>query len=354
MSKRVVTLLLAGIITVGAGGAGAQEWQPTFVDGVLQPLPDGFPDRPITLVNVDDAGTASGLYVRTVQQALQGISPVEIRISDEPRAAGGTVHALADITANREGGDEGYFLVQGTTIGVSTDFLSEPVTEETGWELDDVNFLISTSVSPWVVLQRPDAPWGDGWDSLVEYGKANPGQIKYISPGVGGGLDIFMTWLLDQAGIEVNKVPAADREAALSAVGGGAGDITSNNATSAAAAGDRVDIVLVSTPDVPEVFAGEGVASASDFQQSGIEEIVWGTYDGFVVGSVVPEDRVAWLHALIAAGTETEAYQQRAQTTPGLVIRVVSSEENNATAQKVYSAAEPIVRAAGLHWEDNR
>ena len=34
------------------------EWK----DGVLQPLPDGFPNRAITIVNVDDPGTRDGIY----------------------------------------------------------------------------------------------------------------------------------------------------------------------------------------------------------------------------------------------------------------------------------------------------
>lgn len=63
------------------------EWK----DGVLQPLADGFPNQPITLINVDDAGTNSGIYVRALQEAIKDMSPVEIRISDEPRAAGGTI-----------------------------------------------------------------------------------------------------------------------------------------------------------------------------------------------------------------------------------------------------------------------
>lgn len=350
----VSALMVAGLIAGGSSGSWAQEWEPTFIDGVLQPLPDGFPEKPITLINVDDAGSSSGLYIRSLQQALEDISPVEIRIADEPRAAGGTIHTLADVVANREGGDQGYVLVQGSTIGSGTDFLTEPVEKETGLSIDDVNFFISTEAAPWAILQRKDAPWGRGFDKFVEYARAHPGEIKYISPGVGGGLDIFTTWLLDALDIEVNKIPAANREASLAAVGGGAGDITTNNATSTLKALDHVDVLLVSIPEVPEAFGGDEVGSAADYERYGLDPIVWGSYQGFLLSTKVPEDHVQWLHALLSAATEQEEYQRRSETVPGVVIRATSIEETNAQAHNAKDAAEPIVRAAGLYWEDNQ
>jgi len=346
--------LLAALFLGAPNQLWAQEWQPNFVDGVLQPLPDGFPNMPITLINVDDAGSSSGLYIRSLQQALEGISPVEIRISDEPRAAGGTIHTLADVTANREGGDQGYFLVQGSTIGSATDFLTEPVEKETGMSLDDVNFFITTEAAPWAILQRKDAPWGRGFDKFVEYGRAHPGEIKYISPGVGGGLDIFTTWVLDTLDIQVNKIPAANREASLAAVGGGAGDITTNNATSTLKALDHVDVLLVSIPTVPPAFGGDEVGSAADYERYGIDPLSWGSFQGFILAKTVPEEHVQWLHALLAAAAGSDTYKQRAQTVPGVVINVTSTADTNAQARAAYAAAEPIVKAAGLYWENNQ
>ena len=194
---------------------------------------------------------------------------------------------------------------------------------------------------------------GRGFDKFVEYGKAHPGEIKYLSPGVGGGLDIFTTWVLDRLGVTVNKVPAANREASMAAVGGGAGDITANNATSTLKALDRVDVLLVSIPDVPETFGGAEVGSAKDYPKYGIENLAWGSFQGFILSKKVPEEHVQWLHALLSAAAATDTYKQRAQTTPGVVIGVTSIEDTNAQAHAAKDAAEPIVKAAGLYWEDN-
>jgi hypothetical protein len=142
----------------------AEDWEPEWVDGVLQPLPNGFPERPITLVNVDDAGTPSGLYTRAIQQAIEegGLSPVDIRISDEPRAQGGTIHTVAEIYESREGGDQGYELVSQSLAGSATDFFVEPVTEETGLTIDDLNWVVATEIVPYVMQTRHGRTVGRG------------------------------------------------------------------------------------------------------------------------------------------------------------------------------------------------
>ena len=345
------SLLVAGLVAA-ASAAVAEE--PVFKDGKLQPLADGFPNAPITLINVDDAGTNSGIYVRALQEAIKDMSPVEIRISDEPRAAGGTINTLAEVAADREGGADGYFAISMSIIGSATDFLSEPITKETEVKPEDVNYMISTEVVPWLFAQRADAPWGNDFAKFVEYGKANPGKVKYIAPGVGSGTDIYMTWLLDQLGLEVNKVPAEDREASTAAVAGGEGDITMTQPAVALAAGDRLKVLLLSTPQIPDAFAGPGVVSSADYSKFAIEDVAWGTYNGVMVPAAVPADHVAWLHALLSKATETDSYKKRVETVPGLVISVLSTEDANAFAKKAIDAAEPIVRKAGLHWEDNQ
>jgi tripartite-type tricarboxylate transporter receptor subunit TctC len=328
--------------------------EPVWKDGQLQPLADGFPNAPITLINVDDAGTNSGIYVRALQEAIKDMSPVEIRISDEPRAAGGTINTLAEVAEDREGGKDGYFAISMSIIGSATDFLSEPITKETGVKPEDVNYMISTEVVPWLFTQRSDAPWGNDFAKFVEHAKANPGQVKYIAPGNGSGTDIYMTWLLDQLGLEVNKIPAEDREASTAAVAGGAGDITMTQPAVVLAAGDRVKVLLLSTPQIPDAFAGPGVVSSADYSKFGIEDVAWGTYNGVMVPGAVPAEHVAWLHALLTKATETDSYKKRVETVPGLVISVLSTEDANAFATKAIAAAEPIVRKAGLHWEDNQ
>ena len=64
VSGKVVWLSLVAAFTLAlASGASAQPGE--FVKGVLQPLADGFPNKAITLIVVDDPGSRDGIYART-------------------------------------------------------------------------------------------------------------------------------------------------------------------------------------------------------------------------------------------------------------------------------------------------
>ena len=353
------TLLLGGCVkseedsgtAATSDPAAAGSFEPEFVDGKLQPLPDGFPEGPITIVSTDDPGSRDGLYARTLDEALRDISPVDIIVSDEPRAQGGTVDAMVEVR-DREGGKEGYSVIVSSILGTSTDFHSVNYEQELGVTLEDLDFFIATEEYPYVLAQRADAPWGDDFASFVEYGRANPGQLRYISGGVGSGVDLTMEWLLSELGIEVKKVPAADREAAMAAVGGGEGDFTLSQPELAMAAEEagRVKVTFVTTDEAPDEWAGR-VATAADYGEYGVEPATWGTVQGLLLPAVVDDTHVAWLYALFDAATKTETYQKRAETQAGITLRPWTGEDANALAQTLFEFSEPVVRKAGLHWD---
>ena len=326
----------------------AESWEPEFVDGELQPLPDGFPEREITIVSVDEAGSRDGIYARTLDEALEGISPVDIIVSDEPRAAGGTMHTLADVL-NREGGTDGYFPIVAAIPGTIMDFHVEPVEEETGLTPDDVKYFIATETHPWVLAQRSDAEWGPSFDAFVEYAREHPGELRYIAGGVGSGVDIAMEWLLSELEIEVEKVPAADRDAAMAAVGAGEGDITLTQPQVAVSAADRVDVTFVTTPEVPEIWADNpDVASSANYPDYDIPHIDWGTVQGLMIPAEVSDLHTRWLYTLFEAAVDTDVYQARTETNAGMEIRVYTTEESQEIARTTLDFSEPIIREIGL------
>jgi tripartite-type tricarboxylate transporter receptor subunit TctC len=351
------SLLLGGCVaseddrTGTANPADAESFEPTFEDGVLQPLPDGFPESPITIVSADEAGSRDGLYARTLDQALRDISPVDILVSDEPRAQGGTVDAMVEVR-DREGGKDGYSVIVSSILGTSTDFHSVNYEKELGVTLEDLDFFIATEEYPYVLAQRAGAPWGDDFAAFVDYGRANPGMLRYISGGVGSGVDLTMEWLLSQLKIEATKVPAADREAAIAAVGAGEGDFTLTQPELAMAAEEqgRVVVTFASTKEAPDEWAGR-IVTASDYAKYGVQDATWGTVQGLLVPAEVDDTHVAWLHALFEAATKTETYQKRGETQAGVTLRLWSGADANALAKTLYEFSEPVVRDAGLHWD---
>jgi tripartite-type tricarboxylate transporter receptor subunit TctC len=343
--------LALGLIAATALPGTARAEPGKFVDGVLQPLASGFPNRPITFINVDDPGSRDGVYVRSLQEALRGIAPVDILVSDEPAPAFGSFYTLRDV-ATREGGTEGYYPIVVTIPGSVSDLFVEPITKETGLTIDDLNIVIVTETIPYVMIQRKDAPWGQTFAGMVEYAKANPGKLRYISNGVGSGNDIATEWVIAQTGIEVVKIPASDNQAQASAIGAGEGDFglaQANVALQHFQAG-RVDVTMVTSTSVPTPWnTDSNVVTAVD---AGLPPARFGNVLAFVVPKDTPSENVQWLFELVKAGAETPHHQARTETVPGTTFNILGPEEGNALKMEIAAFIEPIVRGIGLHIDD--
>lgn len=158
LTMKLMVLSFAVVFTLMfASTAGAQpgEWK----DGVLQPLADGFPNRPITIVNVDDPGTRDGIIARTMQQILKDMSPVKILVEDAPAPSFGNFYRMKELAA-RPGGVQGYYPQIIDYFGFATDPLCEPIKAELGMDIEDTKMIIITEKWSYVVYQRKNAPWG--------------------------------------------------------------------------------------------------------------------------------------------------------------------------------------------------
>lgn len=319
-----------------------------FVDGVLQPLADGFPSRALTLINVDDAGSRDGVYARSMQEALRSISPVDILVSDEPAPNYGSFYTIRDV-ATRDGGNEGYFPIIVTIPGATMDLLIEPITKETGMTVEDMNLIVSTDRIPYVLIQRLDAPWGKTFAEMVTYAKANPGKLKYISNQVGSGNDIAMEWIMQQVGITVTKIPAPDNNSQGAAIGAGEGDFglaQANIAMQHFEAG-RIDVTMVTGNTVPAIWADNpNVVSG---KAAGLPDAPFGIVVAFVAPKAVPKEHIDWLFKLFKAGAETELHKGREKTVPGALINVLGPEDSNALKMQIFEYADPVIRSLGMH-----
>jgi tripartite-type tricarboxylate transporter receptor subunit TctC len=352
MMGRVKRLAATGVIATGIAVAltgGIALAQPgEFVDGVLQPLESGFPDRPLTIVVVDDPGSRDGIYARSLQEAAKGISPVEILVSDEPAGPHGNFATLADIR-EREGGKDGYYPVVISIAGPILGLLLDPVEEELGIGIDDFNIVLVTESLPYSMVQRKDAPWGKSFAEFVEYAKAHPGELRYVSNQVGTGTDTSMEWMMSELGISVQKIPATGGQAAATAVGAGEGDFTMVTGDVGLTHYDagRVDVLLVSGSTVPPPWNEHPeVVSMAD---AGFAGAPWSTDLGLAVGKEVPQENIDWLAKLFKAVSETELHQKRAETYRILTMNYMDAATANELKVRAYEYADPILRKLGMH-----
>lgn len=363
----VAAVAVIGLIAAACGGdePSAGEFAPDdevirFENGVIQPLSDGFPSREISLIVVDDPGTRDAIYAVNMAAALSAISPVNVVVTYESEPQGGTLPILTELEG-RPGGREGYYPVVVVIPGTVTDFHVEPITREFGISLEDISFLIASESQPYTFAQRIDAPWGLDFLDFIEFGRANPGQLRYLATSVGGGNDIAMEWLLDGLGIMVNKIPAGGHQEALSAIGAGQGDFTLTRPELARQfeVDKRIDVTFQMNSELSEPWASESgsgrIATTSIYDGLGIPDVSFGLVLGMMTKSDVPLSHQRWLSELFLAGVATPGWQDRLTTVAGLDIFDTpwGLERANREAASLYASTESVVRRVGLHWEDN-
>jgi tripartite-type tricarboxylate transporter receptor subunit TctC len=342
--KWVLLGLFVAFSFVVASTAGAQ---------ALKPLADGFPKRAITIVVVDDPGTRDDLYAKSMQQALNGISPVPIMVVTEPLASGGTFHKMQELQ-RREGGKDGYYPSVVSSWGPPSDLLVEPLGKELGVDLNDVSMVIRTESQEKAILQKKNAPWGPTFAGMVKYGKANPGKLRYISREVGSGFDIIMEWILKEVGVKVEKIPSGAHEAIAATVGAGEGDFCLSPAQVALTnwQAKKVDVTLITGPVVPPPWDKDPNCVSSI--KTGLPNVGMGTILGIGVPKGVPKEHVDWLFNLFKAAAATDVYKNRAKMIPALNIQIMTPAEANAEMKAIYDVCDPVVRALGMHWEQTQ
>ena len=343
-SKKLVWLCLAVALTWTVASAASAQ--------VLKPLPDGFPSRSITIINVDDPGTRDGIYGRMFQSACRGLSPVPILVSDEPIAQGGTWMKLNELL-KRPGAVEGYYPVI-IAAGMSTDLLVDPLTKDINAKLTDLKMILITEQLCYIFLQKKNAPWGKTFDGFIKYGKEHPNTLKYVSFEVGSFQDIAMEWIMAKYGVKVKKVPQGSMQECASAVGAGEADFTmvaSDVATTNYQAG-RVDVSFILTDVLPAPWDKD--PNVSSAKTLGIPSFV-GTILGLGVNGQVPQAHVDWMYQLFHAASQKPEFQKRWQgMIPGNVPRPMTGSESDKMIKDIYDAMDQPIRDIGMHVDQQK
>jgi tripartite-type tricarboxylate transporter receptor subunit TctC len=184
-----------------AGGALAQDWQPEFVYGKLQALPDGFPSGPITIVAAGERGSVPGLLAQRLQEYSRVATPVPINVEYHPEFEKyGSWEALK-YAAGAEGGSEGYFNVIFESPDDIITLHTKPVTADVGVGLDDFSEVISIEDHRFAVIQCKNAGWDGTWEALVQQIKDNPGQVRYAGGDPGDRLDMVFAEYMHAQGL---------------------------------------------------------------------------------------------------------------------------------------------------------
>ncbi|MFM1862217.1 MAG: hypothetical protein RLZ26_739 [Pseudomonadota bacterium] len=221
--RQAIARFGAGMLALGALSL------PVAGQTPVQPLADGFPAKPIVLIVIDSPGSADSVFASQIAEAASRISPKPVVVEHrEDFTNFGTWEGIAWIKDQGDIANDGYISYVLTIPDAMVDMAAIDIESMTGQTVDDLNPVIATERVPFFLIQRSDAPWGDTLDDFLTYAKANPGAVRHITGGPGGGMDAAMRFWLTNLGIEVTDVIGGNPQERALAVASGEGDITAS------------------------------------------------------------------------------------------------------------------------------
>ncbi len=324
---------------------------PALAQDVLAPTAGGFPSGPITLMVIDEPGSADSVYANQLVESAQKFSPVPIRVEHrEDFSNFGTWEAISWITDQGDMANDGSVAFVYTVPGSVIDLLVIDMEKELGVGLDDLNVVVSTEQLPYFIHQRSDAPWGDTMQDFVTYARENPGEVRYISGGPGGSQDAAMQWYLRKLDLKVNTIIGGGGPARALTVAAGEGDVTLSppDIIMPHFEAGKVDVLMVSG-DTPSNAPWENVPTSADF---GITGDPWSQTRGVGVSPTTPPENRQWLETLFTMAANDPDYQAKRLVVPGLKNTILDGADTIALAQRAYDETLPIMKDLGVYWAD--
>jgi tripartite-type tricarboxylate transporter receptor subunit TctC len=161
---------------------------------------DKWPSQPIRIINAFAAGGATDITLRTAAEELRDILGVNVIVENKPGAGG--IIAIEEVS--RKAAD-GYTLLGGPS-SMSSGLLT--MKQKLSFNFDDKLTIVSPvgEGPPSVILVRKELDIKD-WKSFVAYSKANPGKIRYASPGALTGPHLDMMLLANRLGVDWTHMP---------------------------------------------------------------------------------------------------------------------------------------------------
>ena len=331
-------------------------------DGSLAPLADGFPNKALTIINIDDAGAPDGIYGLALKATIEEnkLTDQRVTVVDRPDfGTYGTWEGLEFMNGSAAGKD-GYVMAIATIPGATVDLLATDVVTALGASIEKLNVVLATEYVPYAMTSRKNAPWGNKIGDMIKYAQDHPGELKYISRGPGSGLDFAFSnyrqiaaraagYPEGQDGIPVEVVIGGSHAEINSVLGAGEGDIAMTLSDVAQQFYDdgAVEVLTFSgNAPAPAPFAVQTMAEF--FGPELLPSDPWGQNRVLFGSSDIPECHYSWLVKLVEAAVATDQFIAQRQTVPGLTLGNLTREEVWELSNVARVAACPILKAAGL------
>jgi tripartite-type tricarboxylate transporter receptor subunit TctC len=234
-------------------------------------LAQPYPSRPIRFVNGSAPGSVMDVVTRQVADKLASALQQPVIVENHPSAGG-----IAALDAVKKSAPDGYTLSMVHSVQMSGGpslFASLPYDP-----VQDFSFIGILFRGPQVLVVRPSLPVRS-LEELIAAARANPGQLRYSSPGNGTPTHLYMEQFKFAAGIDIQHIPYKGPAATMAVMSG------------------EVDVLLEGVaPMLPQIRAGKlrplaitGTRRLAVLPDTPtLAELGWKGFDAVWVGVVAP------------------------------------------------------------------
>jgi tripartite-type tricarboxylate transporter receptor subunit TctC len=298
-----------------------------------------FPSKPIRIVVPFPPGGPTDIFARNYGNALSKVLGQPVLIDNRAGAGG----AIGTLEVKRSAPD-GYTLLFATASSLA---LYNIMAVKPQYDyLKDFNTIAVVGGSAVIIMANKSAP--QTLKALVDMARAQPGQLRYGSPGQGTYLHLSMERFLYETGIKIEHIPYKGSGQVKPALLGGQVDFMIEALSSGLSLhqGGQAKILAIASarrsalaPDVPTVDEALGI--------KGFEAILW---NGVAVPAGTPK---AVVDALAAA---TEKVLKDPTVQEQLSRLAMESMDTTPASATEFIKAEmvkwrPVVEATGLKIE---
>lgn len=304
--------------------------KPTLVNGKLAPLPDGYPNQPVTAWTDKDPGSDDDIFNKLVADLANKYSPVRIGTAVQPIASL-SAYGMVDYMKTQPGAADGYQIRAGPFSGPTVRLYTVDALKNK--KLEDIQPILSMEGAPFVFVVPLNSPFKSMQD-VAEY-KNNP--LKVVGSSTGSNLHMSLEIWRAQANVNFTFIPSKNgAESRTVLLGGGAqfGCLTyspdiQQSLRVLAVTGDRRVSAL---PDVP---------SAADLGFT----IPTGTERGYLTVPGVAPARVNWLFQLFTLVAQDPEFAARRK---GFEVMIKDANQVRQFQEEVVKVFVPLIKELGI------
>jgi tripartite-type tricarboxylate transporter receptor subunit TctC len=199
ISIPILCLLVAGLIS----GCGIQQ--------AVQPKPEKFPTKPITVIVPFAAGGSVDMIARAMEKKSIQFLGQPFIVTNMP--GGGATIGWNELIKSKP---DGY------TLGITTTAaILQPFYGQTKYHYPTaLEPLAQIATIPVLIAVSSDRPW-QSIDDVVQYARQHPGEIKFGHPGLGTAFHVVGETFAKEANINITQVPFQGDTEELAALMGG-------------------------------------------------------------------------------------------------------------------------------------